>query len=188
MPITRLDRETALVVVDLQHATLSNPMAHPVDVVLANAARLTSAFREHRLPVVLVHATGTPGGMSDRGGGAPTLWPEAATALAPELGSHPDDLQVAKSAWSAFTGTDLHDRLGALGVTRVVVVGVATSFGIESTARAAYDLGYHVVLVVDAMTDVAMDAHDHAVAWTFPIIGQTGTTADVLALLGDVAG
>jgi nicotinamidase-related amidase len=141
-------------------------MAHPVGEVVARAAALAAAFRRQRLPVVLVNAAGTPSGRSDRGGGEAVRWPEEATRLVPELDAQEGDLRITKTAWGAFAGTDLQRRLEELGVTSVVLAGVATSFGVESTARAAYDLGFHVVLAVDAMTDVTQDAHDHAVSWT----------------------
>jgi nicotinamidase-related amidase len=63
------------------------------------------------------------------------------------------------------------------------VTGVATSFGVESTARSAYDYGYNVVIVVDAVTDLSADAHRHCVEKIFPRISETGTTDSVLKLL-----
>jgi nicotinamidase-related amidase len=67
-------------------------------------------------------------------------------------------------------------------VTQVIIVGLATSFGVESTARQAYDLGYNVVLVTDAMSDMRAEAHDNSVSRIFPILGETGTTGDILGL------
>lgn len=183
MPITEIDRHTALIVIDLQQGTVSNPMAHPVEDIVARAVELAAAFRRHGLPVVVFNNTGTPPGRSDRGGGDAIRWPEEATRLVPELDVEATDLRLSKSGWGGFADTDLQDLLDERGVTRVVLVGVATSFGVESTARAAYDLGFHVVLPVDAMTDVAQHAHDHAVSWTFPILGQTGSTEELLELL-----
>lgn len=61
---------------------------------------------------------------------------------------------------------------------------MATSIGVESTARSAYDLGYNVVLVTDAMTDRTPEAHDNSVSRIFPRLGETATTAEVLKLLG----
>lgn len=72
---------------------------------------------------------------------------------------------------------------GRAGVSQVVVAGIATSVGVESTARAAYDHGYHVVLVTDAMSDMDAAAHRHSVATVFPRLGETAVTADVLAHL-----
>jgi nicotinamidase-related amidase len=94
---------------------------------------------------------------------------------------------VTKTRWGAFHGTDLHELLSQQGVTQVVLTGIATSMGVESTARAAHEHGYHVVLVTDAMADLDAAKHDHSVGKVFPLIGQTGTTADVLTLLAEGA-
>jgi nicotinamidase-related amidase len=77
----------------------------------------------------------------------------------------------------------LNDALRARGVTQIVLTGVATSIGVESTARSAYDLGYNVALVVDAMTDRDGDAHRYSVEKIFPRLGQTDITENVLKLL-----
>lgn len=69
------------------------------------------------------------------------------------------------------------------GVTQVVVTGISTSLGVESTARSAYNLGYNVVLVVDAMTDLNADSHRHSIGKIFPRLGETDTTANVLKSL-----
>ena len=68
-------------------------------------------------------------------------------------------------------------------MTQVVVVGIATTMGVESTARAAHEHGYDVVLAIDAMTDFTAEAHDNSVQRIFPALGETGTTDDILALL-----
>ncbi len=105
------------------------------------------------------------------------------TELVPELSQHPDDHIVTKQRWGALLGTDLDQFLRQRGVTQVVLTGVATSSGVESTARSAYDLGYNVTLVVDAMTDRDADAHRHSVEKIFPRLGETANTDDVLKLL-----
>jgi nicotinamidase-related amidase len=101
----------------------------------------------------------------------------------PELEQHPDDYLVSKQRVGAFIGTSLDDYLRQRGVTQIFLTGVATSLGVESTARSAYDYGYNVVLVVDAMTDRDADAHRHSVEKIFPRLGETATTDDVLKLL-----
>jgi nicotinamidase-related amidase len=85
--------------------------------------------------------------------------------------------------WGAFTGTSLHDRLQTHDVTQIVLTGVATSIGVESTARSAYEHGYHVVLATDAMTDTDPAAHRHSIEKIFPRLGETATTAEILAML-----
>ncbi|MET0860021.1 MAG: isochorismatase family protein, partial [Microbacterium sp.] len=69
------------------------------------------------------------------------------------------------------------------GVTQVVLAGVATSFGVESTARGAYDLGYNVVVATDAITDLRMESHDASVTRVFPVLALTGSTAEIIAAL-----
>jgi nicotinamidase-related amidase len=76
-------------------------------------------------------------------------------------------------------------HLRELGVTQVVIAGVATSIGVESTARQAHEFGFNVTLAVDAMTDRSADAHENSITRIFPRLGETGTTAEILALLGD---
>jgi nicotinamidase-related amidase len=83
----------------------------------------------------------------------------------------------------AFTNTDLEVYLRSSAVTQVVVVGVATSIGVEMTARQAYELGFNVTLATDAMTDLNADAHAYSVTRTFPRVGETGTTQQVIDLL-----
>ena len=68
----------------------------------------------------------------------------------------------------------------------MVLAGIATSAGVESTARSAHDLGYHVALVVDAMTDRDTETHRYTMEKIFPRLGETGTTGDVLKLLGGI--
>jgi nicotinamidase-related amidase len=85
----------------------------------------------------------------------------------------------------AFISTGLDEILRQRGVTQLFLAGISTSAGVESTARSAYDYGYNVVLVVDAMTDRDADAHRYCVEKSFPRIGETDTTESVLKLLND---
>jgi nicotinamidase-related amidase len=183
MPVSTLDEKTALVVVDLQKGVAAMPSVHPMQDVVGNSARLAAAFREHGLPVVLVNATGVAPGRTQEPSRVRGAFPPDFAELLPELDTQPTDILVSKQRWGAFTGTSLHEALQERGVTQVVVTGVATQAGVESTARSAHELGYHVVLVTDAMT--ARDAvdHDHAVERIFPRLGETGTTDEVLEVL-----
>jgi nicotinamidase-related amidase len=61
--------------------------------------------------------------------------------------------------------------------------GVATSIGVESTARHAYEHGFHVTLAVDAMTDMSPDVHINSITRIFPRLGETGTTQEIIDLL-----
>lgn len=182
MAVTTIDPTTALIVIDLQQGIVSLPTAHPVDGVVANASALIDAFRRQDRPVVLVNVTGGAPGRTEAptGGGAlPANWAD----LVPELKQQDGDHTVSKQTWGAFTGTGLDQRLKDLGVTQVVVCGVATSIGVESTARHAHENGFHVTLAVDAMTDMDRTAHDNSVDRIFPRLGETGTSQEIIELL-----
>jgi nicotinamidase-related amidase len=185
MPVTKLDTTAALIVIDLQKGIVGLPTVHPASEIIGRTAKLARAFRERGLPVVLVNVTGRAPGRTDAG--APKFsFPADWSELVPELQQHPDDHLVSKQRWGAFIGTSLDDYLRQRGVTQVFVTGVATSAGVESTARSAYDYGYHVVLVVDAMTDRSEEAHRHSVEKVFPRLGESDTTDKVLKLLQEV--
>ena len=182
MALSTIDPKPALVIIDLQKGVAAIPSVHPMAEVVANAAELANAFRDHGLPVVLVNVTaGAPGRTEapPRSGARPADW----TDLMEELDAQPDDLRVTKLRWGAFHETPLDAHLKQLGVTQVVVAGVATSIGVESTARAAHEHGYHVVLATDAMTDTNADAHENSVERIFPRLGERGTTAEIVELL-----
>jgi nicotinamidase-related amidase len=183
VPFSAVDQKTALIVVDLQAGIVGMPLAHPVDPIVARSVALLGAFRERGLPVVLVNVAGTPGGRTDNAPRSAASFPEGWTELIPDLARQPADLLVTKHARSAFSGTGLAERLRGLGVTQVVVTGIATSSGVESTARTAHEEGFHVSLPVDAMTDAALASHEYSVAHIFPRIAETGTTAQLLTLL-----
>ena len=183
MPLTALDPTPALVVIDLQKGLMSVPTVHPIEGVVDQAVRLTRAFRLHRLPVVLVNATGRAPGRTERGpGGGFAPSPDWAD-LIEELDVQPDDYLVTKQRWGAFYGTTLDTRLQELGVTQIVLSGIATSAGVESTARSAHEHGYHVVLATDAMTDRDPAAHENSVERIFPKLGETATASEILDLL-----
>lgn len=183
MPLTQLDAIAALVVIDLQRGVVGLPTAHPVGEIVGRAAQLARAFRERGLPVVLVNVAGRAPGRTDRkfAFSPPPDW----HVLVPELDAQPSDYTVTKMQIGAFYGTALEQILRRRGVTQIFLTGISTSSGVEATARNAYDYGYHVVPVVDAMTDMDLDMHRHTVEKAFPKIGETATTDQVLKALGE---
>ncbi|MET9879999.1 isochorismatase family cysteine hydrolase [Actinacidiphila glaucinigra] len=184
MPVTTLDPKPALIVVDLQKGILGLPLAHPAADILARNAELLAEFRHRGLPVVLVNVAGGPAGRNDLGARFPAPTPEW-TELAPELDAGAGDHFVTKHARSAFTKTGLDEWLRARAVTQVVITGIATSSGVESTARDAHEQGYNVTVALDAVTDTDGVAHDHTIARVYPRIAETGTTKDILSALAD---
>lgn len=183
MAVSMLDPRTALIVIDLQKGILSFPTVHPAGEVAMRAGALADAFRRHSLPVVLVNVTGGAPGRSEQArnfGELPADWAD----LVPELNRQLQDHTVTKRTWGAFTSTGLEEHLKKLGVTQVVIAGIATSFGVETTARQAHELGFNVTLAIDAMTDRSAEAHTNSLTRIFPRLGETGTTQEIIDLLG----
>jgi nicotinamidase-related amidase len=182
---------TALVVIDLQRGIVANPCGpRPALEVVRHAARLAKAMRDAGGTVVLTRVTPSPDGKDglkpitdapvQAGGWAPPLeWSE----IVPELGPQTTDLVITKRQWGAFYGTELDLQLRRRGVDTIILCGISTSMGVESTARDAFERGYNQVFVEDAMA--ARDAEEHAgtVRLLFPKIGRIRSTEDVLAAL-----
>jgi nicotinamidase-related amidase len=112
-------------------------------------------------------------------GALPPNWAE----FVPEIGPQPGDLIITKHQWGAFYGTELDLQLRRRGVRMIALGGIATNFGVESTARDAYERGYHQIFVEDAMTSVSAEAHEFVVKNIFPRIGQVRSTDEVLSAL-----
>ncbi len=194
MALTTLDEHTALVLVDLQNGIVGAPTTpHPAAEVLARSVALADAFRARGLLVVLVRVSTAPDGSdwprgrTDHGrrqAGRPEGW----DVIVDDLAGHPEDVVVTKRNPGAFHGTDLDLQLRRRGITQVVLGGISTTMGVESTARAAYEHGYHVGLVTDAMSDLDADAHRNSIEKIFPRLGESGTTAEVLELLEKTPG
>lgn len=183
MPLTALDPMTALIVIDLQKSMVDYPVIHPLGEIVDRTRELIDVFRAGGLPVTLVNVTGRAPGRTEQGPRSAQTFAEGWTELLPELGQQPSDIIVTKRSWGAFATTDLESQLKARGVTQVVVTGVATSGGVEATARQAYEQGLHVTLVLDAMTDVRKEAHEYSIGSIFPRLGETGTTQEIISLL-----
>ncbi|MBJ6641546.1 isochorismatase family protein [Streptomyces sp. DHE7-1] len=189
MSVTTLDPRTAFVAIDLQNGIVAMPtQPYPTADVISRSAELAGAFRDRGLPVVLVRVSFAPDGADAVPGRTERqarglAFPEDWDVVVDELAGHPGDIRVTKHNWSAFHGTDLDTQLRRRGITQIVLAGIATSIGVESTARDAYAHGYHVTLATDAMTDSDPAAHAGSVERIFPRLGESGTTAEILELL-----
>ena len=181
MALTQLDTNAALVVIDLQKGITG--MVPTAAEVVGKSAELLRAFRKKGLPVVLVNVTAPAPGRRDVQMGNFAFPPDWAD-LVPELEQQPEDILISKQRVGAFLGTELHEKLQERGVTQVFFTGIATGSGVEASARSAFDYGYNVVFVVDAMADRDPETHRFCVEKVFPKIGETTTKADALAMLG----
>lgn len=188
-PISFDPKTTALVLIDLQHSNVGRPLApYSGPQVVERCAALAAKLREQGGTVVYVRVNvhellHLPADAPMRAPDAP-LPPPSASELVADAGFQPSDILVTKRQWGAFYGTDLEQHLRRRGIRTVMLGGIATNFGVESTARTAFDQGFELVFVEDAMTSMAEDAHRFVTQHIFPRMGRVRSTADVLAALG----
>jgi len=158
------------------------------EVVVRNAAALAAAFRENGMPVFLVRVTPSPDRkdalrpIADAAMPAqipPPDWAE----IVPEMEPKQDDFVITKRQWGAFYGTDLDLQLRRRGLATIVLCGIATEFGVESTARDAYERGYEQVFARDAMAGLNVESHANAVERIFPRLGRVRGTEEIIAAL-----
>jgi nicotinamidase-related amidase len=191
MPELSLDpKTTALILIDLQKGIAGRSTApHTASEVIANSVRIADCCRAAGTTVILVRVAFAADG-SDRlrtptdeafpaGTPAPD-WSE----IVPELGPKAGDLIVTKRQWGAFYGTDLELHLRRRDIKTIVIGGISTNFGVESTARDAWERNFAMVFVEDAMAAMSAEAHAFAVTSIFPRLGLVRSTGDVLKALG----
>lgn len=183
MPLTTLDPDTALIVIDLQKGLVNESFIHPIGEVIDRTRALINVFRAKNLPVALVNVAGRAPGRTEQGPRGNISFPEGWADLLPQLDQQPCDIVVTKRSWGAFATTDLERQLRARGVTQVVVTGVVTSTGVEATARQVYEQGFNVTLAIDAMTDICEETHEYSIRNVFPRLGETGSTQEIISLL-----
>ncbi|MGW1636869.1 isochorismatase family protein [Streptomyces lavendulae] len=160
---------TALILIDLMPRIVALPLApHTGPEVEERCRRLGEAFRAKGLPVAVVRVE------------RPNVEEQPPGSGLVEGLRQPGDIEIVKRTVGAFQGTGLDERLRERGVDTVVVAGLVTTMGVESTARAASDLGYDVEFVEDAMSGFAADEHAFAVDRIFPRFGAVRTTADYI--------
>ena len=181
---------TALVIIDLQKGiTRFEGTPYSTPGVIANCVSLLTAAREAGAQPVLVHVSFAPNGAdalrvtSDEpmraGGQMPPDWSD----LIPDLNQQPGDIVILKRQWGAFYGTGLELQLHRRGLTTIILCGVATEFGVESTARDAYERGFEQVFAEDAMTARSAESHTNAIKHIFPRMGRVRSTAEIVAAL-----
>lgn len=183
-------RRTAVIVIDLQKGIVGFPgNPHAASRVVANCVELLAAARSAGAQPVLVHVGRSPDGgdalqvMADEpmrvAGTLPPDWSE----LIAELNKQPSDIVILKRQWGAFYGTDLDLQLRRRGLNTLILCGIATEFGVESTARDAYERGYEQVFAEDAMTARSAESHTNAVSHVFPRMGRVRSTAEIVAAM-----
>jgi len=190
-PLSISSASTALILIDLQQGILGRPLApHASATVVENAAKLVNRFRQLAAIVVLVRVEFSPDGkdvlknpvdssFAVRPGQMPPDW----SKYVPEIGPVAGDILITKHQWGAFYGTELDLQLRRRGVTTIVIGGVATNFGVESTARDAWERNYSLIFAEDATSAMSAEAHTFAITTIFPRLGRVRSTAEILGAL-----
>jgi len=177
--------KTAIVVIDLQKGILSMPTKpYPAHDVVENAAKLVNTFRKNGMPVFLVHVITTKETMlnvvSDDSFSRPSALPTDWAEFVPEMAPTPNDIVITKKQWGAFYGTDLELQLRRRGMDTIVLCGIATDYGVESTARFAYEYGFQQIFAEDAMASRSDEQHNAAVNFIFKRMGRVRKTDEIL--------
>ncbi len=182
--------KTALVVIDLQKGIVGMATEpYPAPAVVANAAKLAQAFRKDQMPVFLVRVTPSADG---KDGLRPIAdnpmqmnlqraadWAE----IVPELGPEPRDFVITKRQWGAFYGTELDLQLRRRGIDTIVLCGISTNAGVESTARFAFEYGYQQIFAEDATAARSKEEHEQTMKTVFAKMGRIRKTEEILNAL-----
>ncbi|MDQ7246723.1 hydrolase [Dongia sedimenti] len=188
-------KRTALVLIDVQKGTLGfNLSPYTPAGIVATSAKLAQASRKAGALLVYVRVVfatdyaDRPQGLTDTPmilppGGMPADWSD----YAPEVAAIAPDLWIAKRQWSAFHGTELDLQLRRRGITHTIFGGIATNFGVESSARDAWQNNYTVVVAEDACSSVGPDLHKFAIEKTLPRVSLVRSSAEIVAALAGAA-
>jgi nicotinamidase-related amidase len=178
--------KTAVVVIDLQKGIASIPTEpHPAKTVIENVAKILNVARKKEMPVFLVHVTPSPdfkdalhpvSETSFQRSGYDPSWSE----FVPELNIQPTDFLITKHQWGAFYGTELDLQLRRRGIDTIILCGIATNYGVESTARFAYEYGFNQIFVRDAMAARSKEEHEYPIKYIFPRLGLIRNTDEIL--------
>jgi nicotinamidase-related amidase len=182
-------RTTALVAIDLQHAIVARTLTpHSAAEVVERTRRLADALRSQGGTIIFVRVemsevlTLPVDAPTSRDPNAPPP-PANASQLVPEIDPQQGDRVVTKRQWGAFYGTDLDQWLRRKGIRTILMTGIATNFGVESTARAAFDRGFELIFVEDAISTMTPEMHEFPMKTIFPRMGKVRSTAEVLEAL-----
>ena len=182
--------KTALVVIDLQKGIVGRQTApYASEIVVKNAAEIAEACRKNNMPVFLVRVTPSKDGKDSLRPVAdismnynqtpPADWAD----IVPELGPKENDFVITKHQWGAFYGTELDLEFRRRGIETMILCGISTNIGVESTARFAYEYGYNQIFAEDAMSSMSAEEHNFTVTKTFPRIGLVRKTKEILEYL-----
>lgn len=182
---------TALVAIDLQKGIVANSTApHASADVVACSRAIADALRAAGGIVVLVtvdfhkgfaDALAQPADISSPR--SPDGPPADFAEIVPDLGAHDGDLRIVKRQWGAFYGTELDLQMRRRGIDTIILTGIATHMGVESTARSAWEHGYRLIFAEDAMASFTDMLHAFPIAHVFPRLGHVRKANAIVAAI-----
>jgi nicotinamidase-related amidase len=180
-------KSTALVIIDLQKGIASTgrlTAPYSSKTVIENSVRLANEFSKNKMPVFLVHVVSSEAErlnpiVYDKRV-IPTQLPKDWADFVPELGPKESDVVIAKKQWGAFYGTELELQLRRRKIETIILCGIATNYGVESTARFAYEYGYNQIFVEDAMSSTSEEMHNASINFVLKRIGRVRKTEEIL--------
>lgn len=179
--------KTALVLIDLQKGIVGRETKpYPAADVVSNAARLVKSFREKGMTICFVHVDfkgGLPVRVESDSPMQRSNIPDDWTEFVPELDVGDGDIVITKRQWGAFYGTELEPQLRRRKIDTIVLGGIATTYGVESTARFAYEYGFNQIFAEDAMTDMSEEAHRVSVQYVLKRMGRVRSTEEIISSL-----
>jgi len=180
-------KSTALVIIDLQKGIASSgrlTVPHSSKTVIENSVRLANEFRKNKMPVFLVHVVSSEverlNPIVDDKRVMATQLPKDWADFVPELDPKESDIVIAKKQWGAFYGTELDLQLRRRKIETIILCGIATNYGVESTARFAYEYGYNQIFVEDAMSSTSEEMHNASINFVLKRIGRVRKTEEIL--------
>ncbi len=177
---------TAVVVIDLQKGITAMPTEpYPAKMVIENSVKIIETARQKQMSVFLVHVTPSADGedaLHPVVENVPNFGPRSAdwAEYIPELNIQPTDFLITKHQWGAFYGTELDLQLRRRGIDTIILCGISTNMGVESTARFAFEYGFNQIFAEDAMAAHSQEQHEHPVKYTFPRFGLVMKTEELL--------
>jgi nicotinamidase-related amidase len=177
-------RKTALVVIDLQNALMGFTSApYPVADVVKRSRQIADALRAKGGLVVWVRVDinrilRLPVDQPTPFAGQQV--PAELMEIVPSAGFQDGDMLITKHHWGAFAGTALQQSLTFRGIDTVLLTGVSSNAGVESTLREGTGLGFAFVAVEDACSAFDGDEHRYSFEKIFPKLARVRTSEEVL--------
>jgi nicotinamidase-related amidase len=163
---------------------------HPPALVIERSVAIARSLTKAGGLVVAVHVAFAPDfadslkqEVDDRMPRPPGGMPPEFSEFAPEIAALNAPVTITKRQWGAFHGTELDLQLRRRGINTIILTGIATNFGVESTAREAWQHGYSVILAEDACSSMSAEMHQFSIEKILPRLARVRQTSEIVAAI-----